>query len=217
MFLGFVCIYFLITIQTIIQCLDIAKLSLAQAPAGLSSIIITVGHPSGQPAIRKSIIFRLGPCWAVAWLCGSYFSGQLAPSQWIAIFQLVGSLSFAELGTAQPQLVAAYWSICVSTLFQDGQLVGCCHIFSRYMIQTFQYLFHSTGLPIQILALFYREEGHYHYPWGATQTFKKWVGRIPQKILFHIEHPCHSIFLLKLFIQGFVGTITKHYRQIIFS
>ena len=43
----------------------------AQALAGLSSIIITVV----RPPIQKSIISKPGPCWAVVWLAGSYFSG----------------------------------------------------------------------------------------------------------------------------------------------
>ena len=45
----------------------IAKLSIAHAPAGLCSIIITV-----RPAIQKSVIFKLKPGWAVAWLFRSY-------------------------------------------------------------------------------------------------------------------------------------------------
>ena len=43
----------------------IAKLSQAKVPAGLSS----------HPAIRPDIQNKLGPCWVVAWLGGSYFSG----------------------------------------------------------------------------------------------------------------------------------------------
>ena len=37
------------------------------APAGLSSIILIVPHLAG----RKSIIPKLRPCWALAWLAGS--------------------------------------------------------------------------------------------------------------------------------------------------
>ena len=47
----------------------IAKLSQAKVPAGLSS------HPAIRPDIQNSIIFKLGPCWAVAWLGWSYLGG----------------------------------------------------------------------------------------------------------------------------------------------
>ena len=65
-----VVIYLVFVVVVVTFYIFVAKLSLAQAQAGLSSIIINV-----KPSIWKSIISMLGPCWAVAWLAGSYFSG----------------------------------------------------------------------------------------------------------------------------------------------
>ena len=66
-----VVIYLVFVVVVVTVYIFVAKLSLAQAQAGLSSIIINV-----KPSIWKSIISMLGPCWAVAWLARSYFSGK---------------------------------------------------------------------------------------------------------------------------------------------
>ena len=77
----------------------------------------------------------------------------------------------------------------------DGQLVGGCHTNSRYMIHIFQHLWEITDIALSF---------------GAGQISKMLRFRTSPQIPLHIEHPCHSIFLLKLFVQGVVDTITNH-------